>query len=317
MWSKGGGCDGLPKARIGMTRVIMEEIEISTLDLRYADCRLKWAPSEHALLMSILKNGIRDPLRGVNKGGCRILLDGFKRYRCANKLNIPIVPFVSLSNDEALGIVELIRVSNARSLNILEQARLIGELKTVHRMTTMEIAVHLERSKGWVSMRSGLMNEMSDVVKQEVFKGTFPVYAFMYTLRKFMRMNGISKREIDEFVMAVSGKRLSVRDIERLANDYFKGASELREQIKHGNLSLHLGPLKEQTHDRNVSCEEQKILKALEILLHYIQQLNVFQYPSMSKEFAAQANLLSERLICQLPPFTQALREMYDRTGQA
>lgn len=149
----------------------MEEIELSTLDLRYADCRLKWDPSENALLTSILKSGIRDPLRGVNTGGSRVLLDGFKRYRCAHKLNIQFVPFVSLSDDEALGIVELIRGANAHSLNILEQAQLIEKLKTIHQMTTMEIADHLERSKGWVSMRSGLMNEMSDVVKKEVFKG--------------------------------------------------------------------------------------------------------------------------------------------------
>lgn len=295
----------------------MEEIELSDLDLRYEDCRLKWDPSEKALLRSILTSGIRDPLQGVNVGGLRILLDGFKRCRCARKLNIQIVPFVSLSDNEALGIIELLRVSNARSLNILEQARLIDELKTVHRMNTAEIAGHLERSKGWVSMRSGLMKEMSGVVREEVFKGAFPVYAFMYTLRKFMRMNGISQTESDEFVKAVSGKRLSVRDIERLADGYFKGSSELREQIRNGNLSWSLDRLRGPHHDSGLSSREQATLKALEILLRYIQRFTVGQHGSMSRDFAAQANLLSGGLIRQLPPFTQALREFYDRTGEA
>lgn len=295
----------------------MEEIELTNLDLRYADCRLKWKSSEKALLDSILTNGIRDPLRGVNTGGRRILLDGFKRYRCAHKLNIQIVPFVSLSNDEALGIIELIRVSNARSLTILEQARLIEELKTAHRMGTAEIADHLERSKGWVSMRSGLMEAMSNVVRAEVFKGAFPVYAFMYTLRKFMRMNGISKSEVDEFVKSVSGKRLSVRDIERLAEGYFKGSGELREQIRNGNLSWSLDQLKGKRHDSRCSGWEQTTLKGLEILLRYIQRFTTGQlHTSMSKEFAVQANLLSGGLIRQLPPFTRALKELHDRTGQ-
>lgn len=294
----------------------MEEIELSNLDLRYVDCRLKWEASEKALLKSILNVGIRDPLQGVNVGGRRILLDGFKRYRCARKLNIHIVPFVSLSNDAALGIIELIRISNARSLNILEQARLIEELKAVHRMSTAEIADHLERSKGWVSMRSGLINEMSDVVREEIFKGGFPVYAFMYTLRKFMRMNGNAKSDIDEFVKAVSGKRLSVRDIERLADGYFKGSSELREQIKNGNLTWSLDQLERRTHDSRCSSREQATLKTLEILLRNIQRFTVGQHTSMSKEFAAQANLLCGGLMRQLPAFTRALKELYDRTGQ-
>jgi len=297
--------------------IIMEQIELSSLDVRYEDCRLKWPQTEKDLLTSILKSGIRDPLQGANVCGRRILLDGFKRYRCALKLDIQIVPFVSLSDDEATGIIELIRVSNARSLNILEQARLIAELKTIHRMSTAEIAEHLERSKGWVSMRSGLMNEISDVVMQEIFKGAFPVYAFMYTLRRFMRMNGVSRSEIDDFVKAVSGRQLSIRDIERLSEAYFKGSNELREQIKNGNLSWILDRFDAKNDYRNCTHREQATLKALEILLRYMQRLAVSRHKAIGKEFAAQANLLTGGLMRQLAPFTQALRELHDRTGQA
>jgi hypothetical protein len=55
--------------------------------LRYVDCRLKSHLAEKTLLASILESGIRDPLQGVDVDGQRILLDGFKRYRCAEKLN--------------------------------------------------------------------------------------------------------------------------------------------------------------------------------------------------------------------------------------
>ena len=65
-----------------------EQVEISSLDLRYENCRLKAAGSEKTLLVSILQNGIRDPLQGVDRDGNRILLDGFKRRRCAGKLGI-------------------------------------------------------------------------------------------------------------------------------------------------------------------------------------------------------------------------------------
>ncbi|RZB35720.1 MAG: hypothetical protein SRB2_02847 [Desulfobacteraceae bacterium Eth-SRB2] len=58
---------------------------------------------------------------------------------------------------------------------------------------------------------------------QNGFSGHFPVYAYMYTLRPFIRMNGINKKEVDIFVSSVAGKNLSIRDIEILAHGYFKG----------------------------------------------------------------------------------------------
>jgi hypothetical protein len=210
---------------------MVEQVEISSFDLRYQGCRMRCPGAEKALLLSILDKGIRDPLQGIDTEQCRILLDGFKRYRCANKLGIGIVPYSSLSSDEATGIIELIRMSNATSLSILEQAKLIDELKSVHHMSVSEIARLVDKSKGWVGMRVGIIGQMSPLVTSKIFGGKFPVYAYMYTLRPFIRMNGINKKEIDEFVGSVAGKKLSIRDIELLAHGYFKGSDQLREQI--------------------------------------------------------------------------------------
>jgi len=207
---------------------MVEQVEVSSLDVRYESCRMKSNSAEKVLLGSILEHGIREPLQGVDTNAGRILLDGFKRYRCAKRLGIGIVPYCSLGSDEALGIIELLRISNARSLSILEQARLIDELKTVHGMSNWEIAGSLEKSKSWVSVRSGIIGEMSECVRNKIFSGTFPVYSYMYTLRQFIRINCARKEEIDEFVKLVSGKHLSIREIELLAHGYFKGSEEFR-----------------------------------------------------------------------------------------
>jgi hypothetical protein len=119
---------------------------------------------------------------------------------------------------------------------MLEQARLIEELRSVHGMSVSEIARLLERSNGWVSMRVGILREMSACVTDKIFSGDFPVYAYMYTVRRFIRMNEAPKKDVDEFVCAVAGKHLSIRDIELLAHGYFRGSSELREQIQRGNI---------------------------------------------------------------------------------
>jgi len=247
------------------------------------------------------------------------LLDGFKRYRCAKKLRVGIVPYRSLGNDEVTGIIELIRMSNATSLGILEQAKLMDELKSVHQMSVAEIAGLVDKSKGWVGMRVGLIGQMSPLVMGQIFDGKFPVYAYMYTLRPFIRMNGVNKREIDEFVGSVAGKKLSIRDIEILAHGYFKGGDELRKQIKGGDIVWALSRLK-QTSSNADDCTdlERQMLRELEITQKYMQRVTC---KSRDKRFAtsgffAQANLLSGGILRQLAPFTEAIRQFYDRSRQ-
>ncbi len=296
-----------------------EQVEILSLDLRYEGFRMKSAGAERALLLSILENGIRDPLQGVDTNGARILLDGFKRLRCAQKLGIGIVPYASMGADEVLGIIELIRISNARSLSILEQARFVDELKSVHKMSTADIASLVERSKSWVSVRSGIVDEMSPYVLEQIFKGRFPVYAYMYTLRSFIRINGIEKAEIDKFVRSVSGKKLSIRDIELLAHGYFKGSDALRGQITNGHLTWALGHLKGSSAALSgCSRPESAMIGDLERVLKYMQRIARKSKRSKyeTNTFFAQANLLAGGILRQTDPFLKVIREFYDRSGQ-
>jgi hypothetical protein len=272
-----------------------EQVEIASLDLRYEGFRMKSPGAEKALLLSILQKGIRDPLQGVDTKDARILLDGFKRLRCAQKLGIGRAPYVSMGADEVLGIIELIRISNAKSLSILEQARFVDELKSVHKMSNSEIAQLLERSKAWVSVRSGIISEMSDYVLDQIFKGRFPVYSYMYTLRQFIRINAVQIDEVDEFVRSVAGKNLSIRNIEALAHGYFKGSDALREQIRGGHIIWALGHLKE-THPSAEGCSqlESAMIRDLEIVLKYMQRVTAkTRNPKLkTSAFFAQANLL-------------------------
>lgn len=295
-----------------------KQIELTDLDLRYESYRLKAPDSEKILLNSILENGIRDPLQGIDTKDTRILVDGFKRYRCAGKLNIGIVPYISLGSDEAFGIIKLIRLSNAKSLGILEQARWIDELQNVYQMGTVDIARMLEKSKSWVSVRSGIISEMSDFTKDTIFSGKFPVYSYMYTLRKFMRIN--SRDEIDQFVKSVSGKGLSTRDIDLLANGYFKGPNDFREQIRSGNLSWGLKSLKESIQVSGDCTEvERTMLKSLELTQNSMQRLTAMCKDDRYKtgSFYAQANLLSGGILRQIEFFEKELKEFYDKSGQA
>jgi hypothetical protein len=108
-----------------------ELVEVAQLDLRYEGCRLKSPAAEDRLLAAIAQAGIQEPLQGVEVAGVRILLNGFKRLRCARKLHLATVPFVALATDETAGIVCLLRAANDHALSLLEQARFLDELKGV------------------------------------------------------------------------------------------------------------------------------------------------------------------------------------------
>ena len=297
-----------------------EMIELSSLDLRYEGHRLRNDAHELRLLASIVERGIEEPLEGVDTSEARILLHGFKRCRSAKKLGIDCVPYVSLGQEEATGIISLMRASTDNALGILEQARFLVDLLTIHGMSVAEVAQTLSRSKGWISMRRRLLEEMSPAIQKVLFRGSLPVYSYMYTLRPFMRMNSGSQDQIEQFVKAVAGKRLSVRDIELLANAYFRGPASLREAIGAGKLGWSLDQLKGVPEDREgCNAFERVLLKDLQLLHKSMQRVMAKCHdPRLEgRAFYAQANLLSGGLLSMFEPFCERMKEFYDRTGRA
>jgi len=297
-----------------------ETVELSSLDLRYEGHRLRDDAREARLLASIAERGIEEPLQGVDRSVARFLLDGFKRCRSAKKLGIDCVPYVSLGEEEATGILNLMRASTGKGLNILEQARFVVDLVSIHGMSMAEVAQTLSRSKGWVSMRWRLLDEMSPIIREILFRGAFPVYSYMYTLRPFMRMNTPRRQEIERFVQVVAGQRLSVRDIELLAQGYFRGPASLREAIEGDKLRWSLDQLKHVPEDRE-GCNgvERGFLRDLELLRKSMQRVMARCHdPRLgSPAFLAQANLLSGGLLSTLAPFSERMKELHDRSGSA
>jgi predicted transcriptional regulator len=297
-----------------------KDVELSSLDLRYEDHRMKNAALEERLLASIAQRGIEEPLEGVQLKDASILLNGFKRYRCARKLQLRSVPYASLGDDEVAGIMNLLRISNNRALSILEQAAFIDELETTGHLSVAEIAKELSRSKSWVSMRLGLISEMSATIRAKLFSGAFPVYSYMYTLRPFIRMNGVSGEDVEQFVTAVSDKDLSVRDIGQLAHGYFRGPDSFRQEILKGNLALPLKRLREMPQNPDGCSEfERVMLRDLEITQKYMQRVMGKSQDARlkSRPFHAQANLLSAAILSRAPAFNQSLKQLHDRSGQA
>ena len=297
-----------------------ETLELTRIDPRFEGYRLRDKAHEARLLASIADRGVEQPLEGVDTPQGLLLLDGFKRLRCARKLSLHRLPYISLGSDEADAIVQLIGPSPRQPLNILEQAKFVVELMSVHQQSLAEVAQSLSRSKAWVSLRQNLLREMNEEVQAILFRGEFSVYSYMYTLRPFMRLNAVTPSEIEQFVKVLAKQRLSVREIELLAQGYFRGPASLRQAIESGKFSWSLEQMQRVPQDPN-GCQdfERVLLDDLQNLTKRMRRLMAkCQDQRLStRAFFSQANLLTGQLLSQLEPFSKTMRNFYDRSGQA
>jgi hypothetical protein len=298
------------------------EVETNQIDRRYESFRMRSEGREKQLLASIMEKGIEEPLCGVQTlSAAPVLLDGFKRLRCLEKLKIDRVPFQSLGEDEATAILSLLRLSNAKNLTLVEQAKLVDELKRAYGLSIAEIAKRVDRSQSWVCTRINVLSEMSEQVMSGILSGRFPAYSFFYTLRQFRRLNAVPKPEIDDFVKAVSGQGCSTRDIERLANGYFRGGEKIKDQIRQ-DFNWYLGQLKGQAATEGptkLSDFESRVLRDLEITQSCMGRLTLKLHNEQLKaaDFFAQAGLIADGILSRGHRFLDELRSFHDRIGKA
>ncbi len=292
-----------------MQELNVNSIEIDAIDLRYASFRLPDKKRSEALLSSIAEMGVLVPVAGVEDQGHLILLDGFKRVQCARKLGIQTIIFETLGDDCALGIIKFLNLANARSLQFFEQAKLVEELKNVHRMSIPEIVRRLERSSAWVSVRLTFLREMSASVQEQVFKGQIPPKIALYTLHQIKRLNKVSNQDIESFTNAIAGKGLSLRDCDQLAHAYFKGGASLKKQIESGCFGFALEKMKHsEVHLEALSEKEGRGLRDLEIANKYIQRINNFlPHLESGNEFMSQAFIFAEGILSHLGKLNQVL----------
>ena len=294
-------------------------VEFTDVDQRYRHCRLSHGPSERRLLCSVAEEGIRDPLLGFMRDGSAVLLDGFKRLRCAKKLGINQVPFRSLGADEAVAIIALMRLTDVKRLNFIEQAYLIDELRRVHRLTVAEISRRLEKSTGWVSSRCGLTAELTPLISGKLMSGAFPIYAYLTSVRPFMRMNKVQLPEIEKFLQATSSKGLSVRDLDMLARGYFQGGEDFRRHVQEGDVRWCLETLRPSSAGSALAAandSERKVLVDMEAIQQRVRRLVPLlqSEAACSAAFLAEANLLCSGLLRVIPNFTKSIKDFYART---
>ncbi len=292
--------------------------EIHQFNLHFEGYRIRNKLQEKEVQESVRLNGILEPLEVILKADQLYLLNGFKRFRAAKKLGLQIIPWVQIGEDEIGGITNLIRQSQTKRLNILEEAKFLATLS--NKKSLSELAVLVDKSIGWVSMRLQLIKDLDAQIEQRLFTGAFPVYAYMYFLRPFIRMKGVSNSEILEVVSLLSGKNLSIRQIEYLIEAWFHGSEPLKAQLKSGKVRQVLKQIQQLAKEDVGGCteSESRMLRMLESMLAYMHQFQLAceNKKLKSNSYRCQANYLTNAILTNHTVYIERMKVYHDYLGQ-
>jgi len=267
-----------------------EIVERHLINLRYQQFRIRNPVLEKRLLVSVESKGIQVPLEVIQEQqGHVILLDGFKRYRCAKKLGIEQIPVSIIGSSEVEGLLRIIRHNEKSSLSGFEEACFIDQLHTAYQLSISEIGRRVDRSVSWVRLRIDMLKNMSETIREKILSGAFPLRSYLYELGPVTRVRG-KQEQVEKFVEAVSGRDYSTRDIATLSRAFFSGDELVSQQISKGNVDWTLRMLKDKndTHAPADDTPQQKFQRHLHNCLWHFNRL----FPVVQNE--TKTTLLSQ-----------------------
>src|SRR4030042_448073 len=158
-----------------------EPIDISLSKIRdvYGQFRIVNPASDFGMLKSMEKYGQLSPVVVCKaKNDEYELIDGFKRFRAARKLNKECIKARVLNIGPHAGKAAILQLNWAgKSINDMEEAMVVHSLFRDDGLQQVEIAALLGRHKTWVCRRISLIEQLSDEVKESIKLGLIKVSA--------------------------------------------------------------------------------------------------------------------------------------------
>jgi ParB/RepB/Spo0J family partition protein len=205
------------------------ETEIETLDLRYERLRRRDPRREKRLLASLADGGQQFPILVVEgEGGVFIVVDGYKRVRCLQKLGRETLCVArwELAEADAVMLEGLMRSEGGD--DPLEQAWRIQELRDRFGLSSADLARRFDKSVSWVSRRLSLVNALPGAVQEHVRGGALVAYGAMKYLAPLARANRSDCITIADGIAPLSP---TTRQMRELYVAYMEGGEEARRRI--------------------------------------------------------------------------------------
>jgi ParB-like chromosome segregation protein Spo0J len=243
------------------------EVDIDSLDLRYARLRARRPALEKRLIVSMDEAGQQSPVIVVagEELGQWVLIEGRKRVRALRRLKADTVKAVVWELAPAEALIAAYQLQDGTGWNALEEGWLAWELVRSAGLSLGEVGRRLERSKAWVSGRVGLVEGLPERVLDGVQGGKIGAYVATRYLVPFARANAGECEKLAEKIME-NGFRS--REVEALCRYYAVAGPKSRRRMVEEPVRF-LAALKEARKgaiDPRLSEAEERCVKNLEVI---------------------------------------------------
>jgi hypothetical protein len=157
-----------------------------------------------------------------------VVVDGYKRVRCLQRLHRDTVHAVAWAMGEAEALIFRQLLHTEAPDSALEHGWVLRTLHEDHGLPLEHLARRFDRSVSWVSRRLSLVRDLPAVIQQHVQEGRIVAHAAMKYLVPLARANG---PDCLRLVEAISAHALSTRQVGRLYQTYLAGPAPVRELV--------------------------------------------------------------------------------------
>jgi ParB/RepB/Spo0J family partition protein len=243
------------------------EVELESLDLRYAKLRARRPALEKRLMASLEEAGQQSPVIVVaaEEPGRWVLIEGRKRVRALKRLKVEAVNAVVWELALAEALIAAYQLQDGSGWNALEEGWLVWELVRGGGLSLGEVARRLERSKAWVSGRLGLIEGLPERVLEGVSNGKIGAYVATRYLLPFARANA---GDCEKLAEKITEHEFRTREVETLCQHYAAAGPKARSRMVEEPARF-LAALKEASKgamDPKLSEAENRCVKNLELI---------------------------------------------------
>lgn len=243
------------------------EVELDSLDLRYAKLRARRPLLEKRLMASLEEAGQQSPVIVVagEEPGRWVLIEGRKRVRALKRLKAEAVNAVVWELAPTQALIAAYQLQDGSGYNAVEEGWLVWELVRGGGLSLGEVGRRLKRSKAWVSGRLGLIEGLPERVLEEVQRGKIGAYVATRYLLPFARANA---SDCEKLVEKIIEHEFASREVEALCQHYAAAGAKARSQMVKDPARF-LAALKEVQKgalDLKLSEAENRCVKNLELI---------------------------------------------------
>lgn len=181
--------------------IAINDIEIIYLDLLYAHTRIQRSRKIVDLADSLLRHGQLLPIVVV-AGELRkfILIDGYQRVEAARRAGLDTLRAHIWPGQPREAVCQLLASDGARQFDVFEQAALLQELKSTHRLNQSQIAAAMGRHPSWVTRRLALIQQLPAPAIEAVRAGHLSSWSASRVLVPLARANSAHARALVEVI---------------------------------------------------------------------------------------------------------------------